>query len=1148
MKLSGLQSASDSKPEISRLIEVLRATDDRLEELLGGEVDTVTDRNGDTYVLRRAQGHLRRSETYQQNAMLSALPAHISMLDARGVIVLVNASWKQFGGDNGLALPNHGVGANYLDICDRAAAGGSLDAQQAAAGIRSVLRGEMKSFLLEYTCHSPTEQRWFMLRVAALADGPLRGAVVIHSDMTTRIRTAEALAALSLQTQRRERMLNTALSSITDFTYIIDPQGRLLFANQQMLDLWGVTLEEAVGKDSWDLGYPPELAARVQAQIKSVFATGETVTDVTPHDGPSGVSRFHEYVLSPAIALDGTVDFVVGCTRDITDRKRSELALQESFAEFRTLAAAMPQIVWVTDPGRAATYQNQRWRDYTGMSSEDSLGAGWVAALHPADREGAGKAWEEISETGGSYSYEARLRRADGSYRWWLVRAVSLLDEQGHVLKWIGTCTDIDDLKLAEIAVSHANRELQRQRTELRLLFDLVPAMIWFKDTRGTILRVNERGASSLGLTVAEVEGRSLGELYPAATAAAFYASDLEIIRSGEPRLGRVELHTDAAGEEIWIQKDKVPFRDETGDVAGIVVISHDVTARKRDQDALRELNADLEDRVRRRTAELNLSREDAETANRAKSEFLATMSHEIRTPMSGMLGLLELLGLGVLDTEHRSTLALARESGDSLLRIIDDILDFSKIEANGLELNLVAASVQGAVASACRLHSRIASSKNLLLESTVSPQISPFLSFDPLRLGQILNNFLNNAIKFTAQGQVELAVEFAGRHEGMEELRFVVRDTGIGMSREQVDRLFRPFAQASADTSSQFGGTGLGLVISKRLAELMGGTVTIESTLGRGTSLTLSVAFEVCEAVVETREPGSGDQQALHALMAGRRSAPSPRDAEADGTLLLIVDDHPTNRLVMTRQVASLGYASQAANDGVEAFEAWKNGKFGALITDCNMPRMNGYDLTTAIRAIEMREGRPRIAIIACTANALPAATDFCISVGMDACLVKPANLAEVAALLDQWVPIGCAAQHDPAPPTTAAPGSAVSSALSGLIDLVLLSEIAGRDPAVQAEILMEFHRVNALDATALRGAVAQGDFPRIMEFSHRMKGSSLMLGAALLGAACGRIEAAGAAKDASDMAAMMASFEKELLRLNLHLSTVSPPRPALG
>ncbi|MFC5498103.1 PAS domain-containing protein [Caenimonas terrae] len=1119
--------------EIGQLVEEMARVDERLDALLGGGVDSLTASNGKTFLLQRAQRQLHLSEASHQAAILAALPAHVALLDGRGFITAVNAAWTQFADDNGMRDPRRGVGSSYLAACDHGAAAGSSTAAQAGRGIRAVLAGQVRSFELEYTCHSPSQERWFSLRVAAMGSGRSAGAVVLHHDITLRIKTARDLASLAQATARRERMLNTALSAITDFTYIVDRRGRLLFANQSALDLWGFTLEEAIGKDGYDLGWPAETARKIHAQWASVFATGKTVNDEIEYQSPAGVNACYAYVFSAAFAADGSVDFVVGSSTDITQKRRSDLALQESFAEFRTLAAAMPQIVSMTTADREVIYLNQQWMDYTGLTLGQGLAGGWHDVIHPQDRPAVSQAHARMQ--GGTYSYEARLRRADGAYRWWLVRGVALTDDAGAVLKWIGTCTDIDDLKLAEVEVMRTNRELQRQRAELRVVLDLVPAMILLKDTQGTILRANERAARNIGRSVAQMEGAPVASVYPETATPGYVASDQEIIRTGQPILGVVERLTSADGAEVWTLKDKVPLHDETGAVTGILVMSVDISERKRHQDALRELNEELEGRVRRRTAELELARHDAETANAAKSEFLATMSHEIRTPMSGLLGLLELLALGDLNAQQSSTLAVARESGDALMRIIDDILDFSKIEANGMELNLVAASVPAVIKNLCRLHAQVASSKNLTLHADVSDQISPALSFDPLRLGQILNNFLNNAIKFTSSGQVDISVRVLGRRDEMEELEFVVRDTGIGMSQAQVERLFQPFVQAAAETSSRFGGTGLGLVISRRLAELMGGTVEVQSASGRGTVLTLRLAFEICGAAALARTQVA-DQELLQALMAGRRSAPSVTEAQADGTLLLIVDDHPTNRMVLVRQAASLGYAAEAAGDGEQGLALWRSGRFAAVITDCNMPGMNGYELATAIRASESRRDAGRIPVIACTANALPAAAEACIAAGMDDRLVKPASLSDLSAMLARWVPLSLEARPPhPAAPAASQPPAALQR--RGLLDLVLLAEISGGDPVAQADMLLDFRRANEADAQALREAIGAQDFARVADFAHRIKGSCQMLGALLLGEAGGRLEAAAAAHQAGELRAAMDGFEAELGRLNGYL-----------
>ena len=393
----------------------------------------------------------------------------------------------------------------------------------------------------------------------------------------------------------------------------------------------------------------------------------------------------------------------------------------------------------------------------------------------------------------------------------------------------------------------------------------------------------------------------------------------------------------------------------------------------------------------------------------------------------------------------------------------------------------------------------------------------------------------MSNAVKFTERGSVQVRVELAGRSQGREHLQLIVQDTGVGIPEDCLAHLFQPFAQADAGTTAKYGGTGLGLFIARRLSELMGGAVSLSSVPGEGTTATLSLALEVCRQE-ETQTFTDSAHDRLDALVSSRPRAPSLAQAEADGTLLLVVDDHPINRMVILRQVTTLGYAAEASADGRAALSAWESGRFGAIITDCNMPRMNGLELAREIRAREARTGRRRATIIGCTANALSEATASCLAAGMDDVVTKPVMLQEICRCLDRWAPLRAVTADVASPALSGAP----LQRAGGLLDPSMLDAISGGDPGIQAAVVRELRRNNEADATALRRAVSLENFPEIAQISHRVRGACAMFGATLLAEASLSVQAAAAAKDLDLVHRCMHVFDTELVRLTNDLAAM--------
>jgi two-component system sensor histidine kinase EvgS len=360
------------------------------------------------------------------------------------------------------------------------------------------------------------------------------------------------------------------------------------------------------------------------------------------------------------------------------------------------------------------------------------------------------------------------------------------------------------------------------------------------------------------------------------------------------------------------------------------------------------------------------------------------------------------------------------------------------------------------------------------------------------------------------------------------------VTDRGIGMSAATQARLFQPFVQGGAGTARTFGGTGLGLTISRRLASMMGGSIEVESEVGKGTRMILTLSL----AIADPNElPKTGSRQSHGASVALTRSAPTLEQAELEKTLVLLADDHPVNRMLLLRQINALGYAAESANNGVEALEKWESGRFAALITDRNMPEMDGYELARRIRKREAESGRQRTPIIACTANALRGEAEACLEAGMDDYLPKPVQLAELLQKLNQWLPLPKIAVPDGERPRETLPQS--GDPYAGVFDSSALAPMTAGLAAAESEILADFQRANDEDAAVLKEAVGRNDLVGISRTSHRMKGAARMVGMKRLAAACERVEDASRANDLAAVKRNLDALYQELTRADDYISS---------
>ncbi|WP_052756533.1 ATP-binding protein [Lysobacter capsici] len=701
--------------------------------------------------------------------------------------------------------------------------------------------------------------------------------------------------------------------------------------------------------------------------------------------------------------------------------------------------------------------------------------------------------------------------------------------------------------------------ELERRERFQASLLDSAQTAILAVDGDGRFTLVNPFAERLLGVREADLVGHeSLQAVFePRAlkTLAAELSSQLEQPVFADWTALRELARSHAAPRETRLRHRNgtwVPAllavsltREGEDDAPGLLVVAADLSALKRLERALRASEARAQD------------------ANRAKSSFLAAMSHEIRTPMIGVTGMIEVLSHSRLDPEQRHALEVIQHSSQSLLQIIGDILDFSKIEAGRLELATDAVNLPALLRTTVAGFLGAASSRGVQLSCHIDPRIAPAHHADALRLRQIVGNFLSNAVKFTERGVIQVALEYEGRElanldtdaadadstasdssdpasgakghsasgatppPARDLLCLRVTDTGIGISAEQQQRLFEPFNQADGDTTRRYGGTGLGLAICKRLAELMGGQISLHSEPGIGTTLRLRVALaRASQAELDAAPAALPTHLALVP-----RPLPDLATAERERSLILLIDDHPTNRLVIARQLALAGYACEAVASGEEGLQRWRSGRYALLLSDVHMPGLDGYGLARALREEEARAGiglsdPRRTPILALTASALKGEAEACLAAGMDDCLIKPIAVARLAASLRQWLPH--TAPSEPPPP----------SLLEGhdrmrVLDVEVLRRLLDDSDSEAGDVLDDFLTATAQDLADLHRAHRDGDLSVLQHAAHRIRGAAQLIGAVELSEAADALEQAARAQDWNLALPLLSDVETAVERL---------------
>ena len=564
-----------------------------------------------------------------------------------------------------------------------------------------------------------------------------------------------------------------------------------------------------------------------------------------------------------------------------------------------------------------------------------------------------------------------RITTTSGEERWFAHVCQPVFDVNGKYLGQRASNRDITDHKQAEEA-------LRKSEALYHSLVETSQDLIWQCDAEGRCTYLNLAWQYVFGYELDEMLGKKFSDFQTPENA----ARDQMVfnrLMNGESVDRYETTFLGKSGNEIHLVFNALFMSDENGEIVGTSGMAFNITGRKLMEDDLRHAKA------------------AAEAANIAKSQFLATMSHEIRTPMNGVIGMIELLQHTKLNPEQYEYTVSAKNAGIELVCLLNDILDLSKIEADKLELETSDFDLRPVISDTINLLSLQAREKGVELTSSIDTGVPTALKGDAGRLRQIIINLVGNAIKFTPKGAVTLHIRKDTEDEHSATLRFMVRDTGIGIAAGKLEHIFEPFTQADSSTTRTYGGTGLGLSICKRLAELMGGSIGAESTVGVGSTFWFTVVME--------KHIGAEAASSVCPVSDDHAGSPRPKRLTTNGIRILLTEDDPRAQKIVPKLLKSHGYQVDVACDGKEALQALETNDYALVLMDCMMPEMNGYEVTAVIRDPASSVRRHDIPVIALTGNAMKQDRDRCIAAGMDDHLPKPLILRDLLEKLDTWL-----------------------------------------------------------------------------------------------------------------------------------------------
>jgi two-component system, sensor histidine kinase and response regulator len=819
----------------------------------------------------------------------------------------------------------------------------------------------------------------------------------LESDLLRHRTQLESLVAeRTLALEQSTRLLATVYATAPIGLIFLDHDLRIVMINDYLAALNATPVASHIGRPLSEMIFNDGVRTEVERGLRHVLQTGKAIVNIEMkgYSGEKHDEASHWIVsYHPIFGAEQQLLGVSGLLLDITERRRTEAEFRHSRHLFGTIIENIPAMVFVKRADKLSFEMVNRHAELTlGRSREQLLGKTDHDFFPPQQAAAFINADRKLLATGQMVEIDQEaINTADGTTRYFTTRKVVLRDDAGRASHVLGVSIDISERKRAAEVLRATTLRLEQSERFIRTVTDNLPGMVsyWGSDLRCRF--ANQFYTECFGRSSAELDGIHISELL-GPELFKIYAPHVEGVLAGRPQSFERDL-LDPQGQVRHTWTNYIPDFDDSGGVRGFFVLGSDVSELKRTQLRLHELNEQM---VR--------ARDKAEAASIAKSDFVANMSHEIRTPMNAIIGLARLLEESPLERRERSYVSKIQMATQSLLGIVNDVLDFSKIEAGQLVLEQRRFQLERMLTSIGVLLASGAWARGVEPVFVLDPHVPTELIGDALRVEQILINLVGNAIKFTSDGEVVLGIRSLFEDADTVTLEFSVRDTGIGIAAGEQEHIFDAFSQGDSSTSRKYGGTGLGLAICRRMVELMGGSLSVKSTLGQGSDFRFVCRFS--------------------------RAGPAPVRSATPPLSVLIIDDNASVRSMLEALCAAQGWHSRSADGGIAGMALLRSharlddGKppAGLVLLDAAMPDIDGISMLTEVRADPALKIPPVIMLVADQAS--ENLERIAGSLALAGIVSKPATPARLLAAID-------AVRHGRSAP----PVLPVSTPLSGLL-----------------------------------------------------------------------------------------------------------------